>query len=559
MLGMDGYRLDHAKREELNFSAIEFPISVEESPRHAMYHPNFVFLIDQSYRGQWSDSLQEILRNQILEGLKQLKTKSPLIRVGFITYHESIQVAMLRATQKRPRIITIADFSKSDLEEFHFDLDSIVVNLNESWNHIEKFITQILPFLIQPPSEHPHSALGPALQLCSKLLQGGGKIVIFQSSLPTIGDGALSERKSHHSNRKESEYPERSLLASHDFYKTISLELIKNHYSCDLFLIHPEENLHASSFSPLVQNTGGELCEFTIPIESDFQSYPTVAVLKKQIAHFLSREIGFGAVIRIRASKGLVLEAHYGHFFLRTMDLLSLPCIDSDKGFSVKLRISNPKELASVKNLCSDGKHYGAIQAGLQYTNLLGERRIRIITKYIEFSNSLPDIELSIDPECISSFIGKISVSKAFSDGFSKAIQVIHHSCSRIIHHHCASIKSSKPELPEKLSRLALLCLALSKSLIFQKHGIGLDERICAMFKYLSSSVAANTLWVYPRFFHLVGSSVRITKTPKIIYRTSITQLLFWFVFAGCGTRTTFNPVECSSATNSFTLQWQSL
>jgi protein transport protein SEC24 len=487
MVGMDGYRLDHAKREELNYSAIEFPVSFEESPRHAVYNPNFVFLIDLSHRGQWGDSVQKIIRNQILSGLKLLEKKSPLIRVGFITYHESIHLAMLRATQKRPRIITISDTSKSALEDLYFDLDNILVNLKESWNHIEKFITQILPRLVQPPTDQPSSALGPALQICSKLLQCGGKMIIFQNSLPSIGDGALLDRKSP---RKESEFPERSLLSPHEFYKAISLELIKNHLSCDVFLIHTEENhdAMASSFSPLVQNTGGELCEFTIPFEADFQTYPTVALLEKHILHNLSREIGFGAVMRIRASKGLVLEAHYGHFFLRTMDLLSLPCIDSEKGFSVKFRISNPKELASVKNLCSDGKHYGAIQAGLQYTNLLGERRIRIITKYIEFSNSISDIEQHIDPESITNFIGKLAVSKAFSDGFPKAIQLIQNSCSRIIHHHCASSKSVKVELPEKLSRLVEMCLALSKSVIFQKRGVEMDERVCAMLKYLSSS-----------------------------------------------------------------------
>jgi hypothetical protein len=45
----------------------------------------------------------------------------------------------------------------------------------------------------------------------------------------------------------------------------------------------------------------------------------------------LSRETAWEAVMRIRCSKGLRIAAFFGHFFIRSTDLLALPACDVDK------------------------------------------------------------------------------------------------------------------------------------------------------------------------------------------------------------------------------------
>ena len=45
----------------------------------------------------------------------------------------------------------------------------------------------------------------------------------------------------------------------------------------------------------------------------------------------LRRETAWEAVMRIRCSKGLRIAAFFGHFFIRSTDLLALPACDSDK------------------------------------------------------------------------------------------------------------------------------------------------------------------------------------------------------------------------------------
>ena len=48
-------------------------------------------------------------------------------------------------------------------------------------------------------------------------------------------------------------------------------------------------------------------------------------------SHNLTRETAWEAVMRIRCSKGLRISAFFGHFFIRSTDLLALPACDVDK------------------------------------------------------------------------------------------------------------------------------------------------------------------------------------------------------------------------------------
>ena len=45
----------------------------------------------------------------------------------------------------------------------------------------------------------------------------------------------------------------------------------------------------------------------------------------------LSRETAWEAVMRIRCSTGLRISSFFGHFFIRSTDLLALPACDTDK------------------------------------------------------------------------------------------------------------------------------------------------------------------------------------------------------------------------------------
>ena len=116
--------------------------------------------------------------------------------------------------------------------------------------------------------------------------------------------------------------------------------------------------------------------------------------------------------MRIRCSKGLRINAFYGHFFIRSTDLLALPACDADKArqgdggggdrsslarcardnpqrpplcHSITLTPppSLPAQAFAVEIVHEETVVTGAVayvQSALLYTNSQGERRIRVHT-----------------------------------------------------------------------------------------------------------------------------------------------------------------------------------
>jgi protein transport protein SEC24 len=89
---------------------------------------------------------------------------------------------------------------------------------------------------------------------------------------------------------------------------------------------------------------------------------------KRELAHCLTRETGWEAVMRVRCTKGMRLTNFYGNHFLRGPDLLSLPTVNADATYAIELTHSDA--LLSSSTI--------SIQAAVLYTNSGGERRIRV-------------------------------------------------------------------------------------------------------------------------------------------------------------------------------------
>lgn len=84
--------------------------------------------------------------------------------------------------------------------------------------------------------------------------------------------------------------------------------------------------------------------------------------LEKMLRRYLTRKIGFEAVMRIRCTRGLSIHTFHGNFFVRSTDLLSLPNVNPDAGFGMQVSIE--ENLADVQSVC--------FQAALLYTSSKG-------------------------------------------------------------------------------------------------------------------------------------------------------------------------------------------
>ncbi|KAI8439033.1 hypothetical protein MSG28_012906 [Choristoneura fumiferana] len=125
------------------------------------------------------------------------------------------------------------------------------------------------------------------------------------------------------------------------------------------------------------------------------------AALERTLTRYLTRKIGFEAVMRVRCTRGISIHTFHGNFFVRSTDLLSLPNVSPDAGFGMQLAID--ESLADLQQVC--------FQAALLYTSSKGERRIRVHTLALPTASTLTDVLHSADQLCIVGLLSKMGES----------------------------------------------------------------------------------------------------------------------------------------------------
>ena len=198
-----------------------------------------------------------------------------------------------------------------------------MVNLQSKRAQIEEFLTDILPNF---PCDHPNdqvfdtgSALGPALNVAYKVLSSlGGRITLIQSTLPNAGnpsDGSILANREDPNKRTSNTTNVNTLTPlinpATDFYKKLALECSEHQIAVDLF------NL-SSSYSDLA--TVGTISKFSGGSIYYYGSYNDTSLLarfEKDMTHYLQRNVGFEAVMRMRCTRGISIHTFHGNFFVR--------------------------------------------------------------------------------------------------------------------------------------------------------------------------------------------------------------------------------------------------
>jgi protein transport protein SEC24 len=201
--------------------------------------------------------------------------------------------------------------------------ENILVNLQSKRAQIEEFLTEILPtFPLDNPNDVVYdtgSALGAALTVAYKVLSSlGGRITLIQATLPNIGntsDGSVltnredPNKRTINSNNLNALTP--LLNPGTDFYKKLSLECSEHQIAVDLFDL-------SSSYSDLA--TVGSVSKFSGGSIHYYGGSPPSCLLARfeaDMRHYLQRNIGFEAVMRMRCTRGLSIHTFHGNFFVR--------------------------------------------------------------------------------------------------------------------------------------------------------------------------------------------------------------------------------------------------
>jgi protein transport protein SEC24 len=119
---------------------------------------------------------------------------------------------------------------------------------------------------------------------------------------------------------------------------------------------------------------------------------------KRLFSRYLTRKIGFEAVLRIRCSKGLSLHTFHGNFFVRSTDLLAMANVNPDSALGVQIQYE--EDLTNQSAAC--------FQAALLYTSSKGDRRIRVHTLCIPICRDVQQIFGSFDIMASISLLSKM-------------------------------------------------------------------------------------------------------------------------------------------------------
>ena len=225
--------------------------------------------------------------------------------------------------------------------------------------------------------------------------------------------------------------------------------------------------------------------------------FPSGAELESTIDRVLTRETGWEAVMRVRCSRGLKVSNFYGHFFIRSTDLLQLPNIDADKGFAVQFA---HEEGQMASGTC-------CFQVALLYTSSGGERRIRVLTSQIPTTSILGDMYTYADAGACSNLMTRIAIEQALTSRMVDACNMMQTKCIEVLKVYRQLVGQAAGTnfvYPDSLKLLPLYTLALLKNQLFHTGAdVPFDLRSALISRAETLGIPLSTAAIYPHCFKI--------------------------------------------------------
>ncbi|XP_030649076.1 protein transport protein Sec24A isoform X2 [Chanos chanos] len=472
------------KRPEVQNATIEFIAPSEymlRPPQPAVY----LFVLDVSHNAVETGYI-DVLCQSLLENLNSLPGDART-KIGFITFDSNIHFYNLQEGLSQPQMLIV-----SDIEDVFLPTpDSLLVNLNECKELVQDLLKS-LPQMFSKTME-TQSALGPALQAAFKLMSPtGGRVSVFQSQLPTVGMGALKPREDPNQRASAKDVPH--LSPATDFYKKLALDCSGQQVAVDLFLLSAQY-CDLASLGGISRYSAGSI--YYYPSYHNQHNPAQTERFQKDLKRYLTRKIGFEAVMRIRCTKGLSIHTFHGNFFVRSTDLLSLPNINPDAGFAVQMCIE--ENLLDMQVV--------SFQAALLYTSSKGERRIRVHTMCLPVVNSVSDIFAGADVQAITGLLASMAVDRSMTASLSDARDAMTNAAIDSLASYRAHVLTiQQPGLlaPSCLRLFPLYILALLKQKAFRTGtSTRLDERVFAMCQLKSQPLSPLMPMLHPALYRV--------------------------------------------------------
>ena len=494
----NGLRRDRYERPELSRSAVEFIAPAEYMVRPPQ-EPSYFFVIDVSATAVRSGMVHSTAK-AIKESLDDLPGRGRT-KIGFITFDNAVHYYNLSSELSSPQMMVVAD-----LKELFVPLpENLLVNLEESRKVVDAFLDS-LPEMFAKNPVVSQSCLGPALKAGFTVMkQIGGKLCVFQSIMPNLGDGALKPRENRSLMGTPNEV--KLLRPENTWYKDTAVEFSRQQISVDMFLF-PYQYMDMAALGELPRYTAGSIHSYV-----SFNHQKDGPRFEQQLNKVLTQKTAFEAVMRVRCTKGMRISNFYGNFYIRGTDLMALPNCNSDSVFGFDLAHDE-------QNITGN---YVTLQAALLYTSSEGQRRIRVMTQVLPVSNLSSELMAAVDVDSVCNLLSKQAVEVSVKTSIDNARMRLQQTCVDMIRTVKGGDKrtvsgytvppppgqqggqeSEDKAIPENLQLLPLNTLALMKNVAFRGGtDVHPDERIQAHRQLCTMFIQESKRFIYPRLFPL--------------------------------------------------------
>ncbi|KAH7716838.1 Sec23/Sec24 trunk domain-containing protein [Aphelenchoides avenae] len=275
--------------------------------------------------------------------------------IGFIGVDATLHFFQFINADKPPRHL-VGD----DLPPFAPVHGGLVVQLKDFKESVSGFV-QTLPTLFESTSS-PQNCMGAALDLAHNLIvEIGGRITVVTTRRPDVGPRSLNNRDSASSS---------AMMPATDFYKRLALECTSRQISIDFVLSNNNVDLAS-------------------------------------LGAYLTRKVGFEAVLRIRCTRGLSLYNFHGNFFVRSTDLLAMANVHPDSALAAQVLLE--ENLTGQQTMC--------FRAALIYTSSKGKRRrIRVHKMSLPVTNDFSSVFHYFGLKATTPLLSKMAAGVELSD-----------------------------------------------------------------------------------------------------------------------------------------------
>lgn len=470
-LDAQGLRKDRMERPELSCGSVEY-VAPQDYMSRPPQPPVYMFVLDASQRAVTSGLLFQTCV-AIKENLQHIRGNERT-KIGIIAYNNSVHFFPFKAGGSFKQLV-VSDIADVILPQ----PDDLLVSLTDNSAEISQLLDR-LPSMFTTTSQD--GAFGAALKggvMCMQHL--GGKLIATVSHTPIIGEGSMKMRED---SRSTDPAREAALLQPQsEFYKNFAVDnCSKHHISCDIIAGPSTGPMDLASLAPLPRFTNGQLLHYP-----SFDGNRDGIQLRIDLNRMVTRSVAFEAVMRIRCTKGVKVNAFYGNFFFKSNDLLATPTNDCDKAFCAELEYEEPQLAATQVH----------VQSALLYTSSNGERRIRVHNLNVPVTANPAEVYANADCEALATFFGRQAADLMSNAKVADARLRVQQALIDVVKSHRAAVQQMT--LPPSISCLPLYLLGFLKSSAMRDSAdVRPDERVAALHRLGGAPVSFMILQCCP-------------------------------------------------------------